>query len=85
MQDQYQESKNARYRRLARECLEIAKKVQTEEVRRSLIEMAWVWGYLAEESERTTNHRLSSVSFANSFQSSAIASNDERCSSNSSR
>jgi hypothetical protein len=31
--------------------LEIAKKVKTDEARRCLIEMARVWGYLAEERE----------------------------------
>jgi len=49
MQDQRQGAASARYRRLARECLEIAKKVQSEEARLCLLEMARVWARLAEE------------------------------------
>jgi hypothetical protein len=51
MQDRFQEAESARYRRLARECLEIAKKVQTDEVRTCLIEMARVWARLAKQRE----------------------------------
>jgi hypothetical protein len=51
MQDQFQETVSARYRRHARECLEIANKVQSDEVRWCLIEMARVWASLAEQKQ----------------------------------
>jgi hypothetical protein len=44
-------SREAEYRRLARECLEMARTVTTENARAALIEMAQVWQRLAEEQE----------------------------------
>ena len=51
MQSQTVETVSARYRRRARECLEIANKVQSDEVRACLMEMALVWVQLAEQRE----------------------------------
>lgn len=52
MHDQAEEEAvSARYRRHARECLGIANKVQSDEVRACLIEMARVWIQLAEQRE----------------------------------
>ena len=51
MHDQAKETVSARYRRHARECLEIANKVKSDEVRACLIEMARVWVQLAEQRE----------------------------------
>jgi hypothetical protein len=51
MQSQTVETVSARYRRRARECLEIANKVQSDEVRPCLIEMARVWILLAAQRE----------------------------------
>ena len=45
-------SREAEYRRLARECLEMARTVTTENARAALIEMAQVWQRLADEQER---------------------------------
>src|SRR5262245_47283100 len=39
------------YRRLARQCLEIAQTVSTDEARSTLIEMAWQWSRIADEYE----------------------------------
>jgi len=44
-------SREAEYRRLARECQEMARTVTTENARAALIEMAQVWQRLAEEQE----------------------------------
>ena len=44
-------SREAEYRRLARECLEMARTVTTENARAALIEMVQVWQRLAEEQE----------------------------------
>ena len=52
MHDQAVETVSARYRRHA--CLEIANKVQSDEVRTCLIEMARVWVRLAEQREELT-------------------------------
>ena len=52
MHYQAEETVSARYRRHARECLEIANKVQSDEVRASLIEMARVWVQLPEQREK---------------------------------
>jgi hypothetical protein len=52
MHDQREETVSARYRRYARECLEIANKVQSDEARTCLIEMARVWIQLAEQREK---------------------------------
>jgi hypothetical protein len=49
MQDRPHESKSELYRRRAAQCLELAKTVQTEKVRLTLIEMADTWLRLAEE------------------------------------
>ena len=54
MHDQAVETVSARYRRHARECLEIANKVQSDEVRTCLNEMARVWVRLAEQREELT-------------------------------
>jgi hypothetical protein len=51
MNDQAQETVSARYRRHAQKCLKIANKVQSDEVRACLIEMARVWARLAEQRE----------------------------------
>ena len=51
MHDQAEETVSALYRRHARECLEIANKVQSDEVRACLMEMALVWVQLAEQRE----------------------------------
>ena len=44
MHDRAEETVSALYRRHARECLEIANKVQSDEVRACLMEMALVLG-----------------------------------------
>ena len=44
-------SREAEYRRLARECLEMARTVTTENARTALIEMAQVWQRLAAEQD----------------------------------
>ena len=49
MQDRPHESKGELYRRRAAQCLRLAKTVQTEKVRLTLIEMADTWLRLAEE------------------------------------
>jgi hypothetical protein len=46
-----QESPAIRYRRLARECLDIVSTIATEHARVSLIEMAQIWTRLAESHE----------------------------------
>lgn len=52
MQTQTQETVSDRYRRHARECLEIANKVQSDELRPCLIEMERVWIQLAGQREK---------------------------------
>ena len=42
------ESPAPRYRRLARECIEMANTIATEQTRAALVEMAQVWRRLAE-------------------------------------
>jgi len=49
MQDQSQLIKSEYYRRLARECLEIARTMQTDGSRFALVEMAKSWFRLAEK------------------------------------
>jgi hypothetical protein len=49
VQDRPSETKSTRYRRLAAECLEVAKTVQAEELRVTLTEMAQTWLRLADE------------------------------------
>jgi len=46
------ESKSERYRRLAQECLEAARTVQSEQLRLALIEMAQVWMRVADEKQK---------------------------------
>ena len=53
MQDQSHLIKSAPYRRLARECLEIARTIQSDESRFALVEMAKSWFRLAEEARET--------------------------------
>jgi hypothetical protein len=43
------ESPPIRYRRLAQECLETARTVQSAEARTALVEMAQVWNRLADQ------------------------------------
>jgi hypothetical protein len=50
------------YRRLARECLEMAYTVSIEQSRRSLIEMARVWTRLAEEQDAAFRPNVSDQS-----------------------
>jgi hypothetical protein len=45
------ENRASEYRRLARDCLQVAKTVSTEEARLALVEMARVWSRLADEQE----------------------------------
>jgi predicted nucleotidyltransferase component of viral defense system len=46
-----QESPATRYRRLARDCLDLVSTVATEQTRVALIEMAQIWTRLAESHE----------------------------------
>jgi hypothetical protein len=45
------DNRASEYRRLARDCLQVAKSMSTEEGRTALIEMARVWSRLADEQE----------------------------------
>jgi hypothetical protein len=64
----------ARYRRLAHQCLELARTITNQQARAALIEMAQVWQRLAEQQEdkktrstalgrRRTRHRAGTDDF----------------------
>ncbi len=55
---QSDEPPSERYRRLARECLEMARTTATSDTRPTLIEMAQVWLRLAEEQDAPTPSRM---------------------------
>jgi hypothetical protein len=55
-------SKSDQYRRLARACLELARRAEDERARASLLHMAQVWFRLAEERVSEVDERQSAES-----------------------
>ena len=55
-------SKSDQYRRLARACLELARRAEDERAQASLLHMAHVWFRLAEERVNEVDERQSATS-----------------------